>query len=176
MMCYDRASEIQFLLKHGRLERNDAKVLSDIHSDVFDLNFRGSEGELPTPIRKKRRVLLRRVMPFKHGAVDGVLEEIAFDSVVVVRSCSWSCHHCVLERFEREFQASLRRLNVPDNDYSALAQLSLTHQLPPWYSGDRLAVVRGLRIDPYGTPTDRLRAMQELSLIHISEPTRLALI
>eukprot|EP00969_Alexandrium_andersonii_P168577 7450191-Alexandrium_andersonii.AAC.1 len=62
MMCYDRASEIQFLLERERIEKNDAKVLPNIHSDVFDLNFRNTEGEVPDQVRKKRRVLLRRVM------------------------------------------------------------------------------------------------------------------
>eukprot|EP00969_Alexandrium_andersonii_P030090 1312067-Alexandrium_andersonii.AAC.1 len=74
-------------------------------------------------------------MPFKHGAVNGVLEEVVVGSVVVVRSCSWSCHHCVLERFEHEFQASLRRQNVPGNDGSVWHSLASPSSFLPGIPG-----------------------------------------
>eukprot|EP00969_Alexandrium_andersonii_P163356 7220769-Alexandrium_andersonii.AAC.1 len=68
MMCYDRASEIKFLLDNERLEKSDVKVLKGIHSDVFGLSFRSTEREVRDEARKKRRLSLKRVVPFKHGA------------------------------------------------------------------------------------------------------------
>eukprot|EP00969_Alexandrium_andersonii_P251279 11106511-Alexandrium_andersonii.AAC.1 len=50
---------------------------------------------------------------------------------------------------------------MPDPGASALVQLSQMGQLPPWYSGERMTVMRRLLVNPDGTPTDMLRAMQE---------------
>eukprot|EP00969_Alexandrium_andersonii_P150308 6646475-Alexandrium_andersonii.AAC.1 len=68
MMCYDRASEIQFLYANNRLDRKDVSDLQALHSDIFLANLRSTEGEMAKETRKKRRWYLKRAMSFKHGA------------------------------------------------------------------------------------------------------------
>eukprot|EP00969_Alexandrium_andersonii_P299432 13238448-Alexandrium_andersonii.AAC.1 len=99
-------------------------------------------------------------MPFKHGAVNGFLDGAVHENVVVVRSCSWSCCYCVLARFKPKFLASLQRMGVPSNDIEVLKELSRANQFPPWYSGDRMTVMRSPLENPDGAPTERLAAMQ----------------
>eukprot|EP00969_Alexandrium_andersonii_P020243 884357-Alexandrium_andersonii.AAC.1 len=68
-------------------------------------------------------------MPLMHGAAGGTVSQQVLQTPVVKRSCSWSCHHCVSQGHEVEFQRELERRGVPPLDTSPLLNL------PPWYSG-----------------------------------------
>eukprot|EP00969_Alexandrium_andersonii_P038676 1695532-Alexandrium_andersonii.AAC.1 len=68
-------------------------------------------------------------MPFKHGAVGGIVKQNVLDTPVVKRSCSWSCHHCVLKVHEAQFKRALEQRDIPPYDVSPMVDL------PLWYSG-----------------------------------------
>eukprot|EP00969_Alexandrium_andersonii_P162354 7175653-Alexandrium_andersonii.AAC.1 len=79
--------------------------------------------------RRRRRLILRQVMPFMHGAVNGTVSQTVLQTPDVKRSCSWSCHHCVLRGHEADVRRALEQRDVPPLDTAPL------QDLPPWYSG-----------------------------------------
>eukprot|EP00969_Alexandrium_andersonii_P305278 13494790-Alexandrium_andersonii.AAC.1 len=111
MMCYDRATEIIHVLSSGLIGPDEAQELRGVHSDVFTLTFVEDEAQHLGKARKRRRLILRQVLPFKHGAVGGVVSQTVLETPVVKRSCSWSCHHCLLPGHRPDFQRELQSRN-----------------------------------------------------------------
>eukprot|EP00969_Alexandrium_andersonii_P345560 15274711-Alexandrium_andersonii.AAC.1 len=94
-------------------------------------------------------------MPFKHGAVGGVVSRTVLETPVVKRSCSWSCHHCVLLRHEAQFLNAVEQRGVPPLNTVPL------ESLPPWYSGRaRMEAFHALCFNPDESKTDWLLALE----------------
>eukprot|EP00969_Alexandrium_andersonii_P268720 11876165-Alexandrium_andersonii.AAC.1 len=53
-------------------------------------------------------------MPFLHGCPNGQLALLVVDSVLVLRSCSRTCLHCVNGRKDDSSQRDLRMVAAPD--------------------------------------------------------------